>query len=162
HESDQSHEPAERRAPEAQEPLLVARPDGRQRHDEAGDDGGVDARIVEADEQDVADQRGQRALDGEAYVLGIRGGVGDQEMPAGPCHPPESPRTVCATARSLASSSRCSRVNGSPGASMSCTPRLTASPSATHSQSQSTNSMRPSGGSGAMSGTTITRDAGTP
>ena len=79
-----------------------------------------------------------------------------------PSLPPASSRTVCSTARSLASSSRCSRVNGSPGASMSCTPRLTASPSAMHSQSQSTNSMRPSGGSGAMSGTTITRDAGTP
>src|SRR5262249_60202479 len=59
YEREQSHHAAYRRASEPQEPLLIARPDGRQRYDEAGDHGGVDAGIVEADEQHVADQRGQ-------------------------------------------------------------------------------------------------------
>ncbi len=75
---------------------------------------------------------------------------------------PASSRTVFSTARSLASSSRSSSVKGSPGASKSCTPRLTVRPSVTHSQIQSTNSTRLSGGMGATSGRTITSAAGKP
>jgi hypothetical protein len=76
--------------------------------------------------------------------------------------PPLSPRTMSSTMRRRVTSSRRSRVNGSPGASRSSTPRLTASPRATHNHIHSTNSTRLSGGSGATSGSTITSAAGRP
>ena len=75
---------------------------------------------------------------------------------------PASSRSVCSTARSRASTSRCSSANGSPGDSRSCTPRFTVSPSVTHSQIHSTNSTRLSGGMGPTSGRIITSAAGRP
>jgi len=48
YERDQAHHAADSRPSEAEDPLLITRADGRQRHDEAGDPGGVDPRIVEA------------------------------------------------------------------------------------------------------------------
>ena len=86
----------------------------------------------------------------------VAGGVGVKAVA------PPSSRSAFSTSRSLASSSRCSRVNGSPGARRSCTPRFTVSPSVTHNQSQSTNSTRLSGGIGATSGKIMTRAAGSP
>src|SRR5262249_58515842 len=71
-EGEQAHHAAHGRTAEAQEPLLVAGSDRRQRDDEAGDHGRVDPGIVEADEEDVADQPSQSALHRKLHVLGIR------------------------------------------------------------------------------------------
>src|SRR6266849_6015455 len=79
HKGDQPHQSPEGGASETQQTFLIARADGRERHDETGDDRGVDPRIVEPDEEDVADQTGHRPLDGELDVLGIGEGIGQQQ-----------------------------------------------------------------------------------
>src|SRR5262249_61856669 len=56
---------------EAKDALLHARPDRGERHDEARDDRGVDARIVEPDENEVADEARQPTPDSEPNVLRI-------------------------------------------------------------------------------------------
>src|SRR4030095_6142696 len=65
---DQTHQAADRGAAEAKTPFLVAGTDGRHRHHEAGDHGGVDAWIVEADEEKVASKSCERALDREMDI----------------------------------------------------------------------------------------------
>src|SRR5262249_20213457 len=75
HEGNEAHDTTDSGPPEAEQSLLIARADGRQRHDEARDHGGVDSRIVETDEKDVTDERRQRAFHGELYIFGVRGGV---------------------------------------------------------------------------------------
>jgi hypothetical protein len=58
---------------------LVTRPNGRQRHDETGAHGCIDARKVESDEEHVAYQRGEGALDRKAHRLGIVARVRQQK-----------------------------------------------------------------------------------
>src|SRR6266849_2640685 len=79
HKGDQPHQSPEGSASEPPQALLIARPDGRERHDETGDDRGVDARVVKPDEEYVADQTRGGALDGELDVLGIGEGIGQEQ-----------------------------------------------------------------------------------
>ena len=74
-ESDQTHQTADGGAAETQDPFLVAGADRRQRHHEARDDRRVDTRIIEPDEDHVANEGCQRALDRKADILGIVEGI---------------------------------------------------------------------------------------
>src|SRR5262249_14014464 len=76
HQRNQSHQTADGGAAEAENSFLIARADRRERHDETGDDGGVDARIIEADEKEVADQPRERAFHREVDIFGILEGIG--------------------------------------------------------------------------------------
>src|SRR5258705_2143344 len=74
-ESDQTHQSADGGAAKTQDPFLVAGADRRQRHHEARDDRRVDTRIIEPDEDHIANEGCHRALDRKANILGIFEGV---------------------------------------------------------------------------------------
>src|SRR4029077_1515732 len=72
---DQTHQTADGGAAKAQDPFLVAGADRRQRHHEARDDRRVDTRIIEPDEDHVANEGCHRALDRKANILEIFEGI---------------------------------------------------------------------------------------
>src|SRR5437660_297335 len=78
-ESDQTHQSANRGAAKTQDPFLIAGTDGRQRHHEARDDRRIDTRIIEPDEDQVANEGCHRALDGKADILGVLEGIREKQ-----------------------------------------------------------------------------------